>query len=144
MLSTIIGLMMLATLIFGVIAGGRVERIGVAILAANIAAGLILRGVFGVGPSVPLVSFADALTALGYGVLAIRNPERLWPGVAGVAMTFVTVFSVTRATGFPLTGAAYDAALNLSGLLVQVSLFTGTCVHRWGRKPAADDVLAAA
>jgi hypothetical protein len=132
------------TLLFTVVIGGRVERTGAGIMFANVSATAVAGALMGVDPSPVVFMVIDICTALAFGALALRNPEKLWPGVAGVAMTFVMVFSATRAIGFPLSPFAYMAALNLSGLLLQGTLIAGACAHRWGRKPAADLKLAAA
>ena len=140
MVSIVVGLVLVATLLFAGVAGSKVERLGALIVLANVLAGILLRAA-----GAPLhVSWGfDLLTAMAFGALALRNPEKLWPGVAGVAMTFVMVFSATRAVGFPLSDFAHSVTMNLSGLLVQAALFAGTWSHCWGRK-ADEDLLAPA
>ena len=131
---------LICTLVFALAAGGPVERLGAAIAFANVALAMVARQLFGSDAPIYPFLILDVLTALAFGVLAVRNPEKLWPGVAGVAMTFVMVFSATRAVGFPLSEFAYTTALNLSGLLVQASLAVGTWAHRWGRKRDFDEI----
>ena len=130
-------------LLFAFVAGGRTEKLGVAIAVANVVIGILGRLVGGAEMPVYFSLILDLSTAVAFGVIAVRNPEKLWPGVAGVAMTFVMVFSATRAVGFPLSETAYTAALNLSSLLVQASLFAGAWSHRWGRKRAEGELLPA-
>lgn len=139
MLSLIVAALLLCTLLFAVWAGGKVERIGAAIAFANVA---VAQAVLTILPDAPMQVFValDVSTAIGFGVLAVRNPDKLWPGVAGVAMTFVMVFSATRAIGYPLSEAAFTSALNLSGLLVQAALVAGAWSHRWGRQGAGDEI----
>lgn len=132
------------TLLFTAVVGGRVERTGAAIAFANLVATTAAGALIGEDTSPIVYMGIDLSTALAFGALALRNPEKLWPGVAGVAMTFVMVFSATRAIGFPLSPFSYMAALNLSGLLLQGTLIAGACAHRWGRRPAADLTVAPA
>ena len=129
LLSNIVGLVLLGALLFSLVVGGRTEHLGVAIFVANVVGCQIARAA---GAPVLVLGTVDVATAAAYGVLALRNPEKLWPGVAGVATTFVMVFSATRAIGFPLSEIAYNSALNLAGLLVQASLVAGAWSHRWG------------
>lgn len=73
----------------------------------------------------------DLLSALAFAALTFRNPDRLWPGVAGCGQFLVFVFSATRALEFPLSELAYLCALNISGLTVLAALTLGTIVSRW-------------
>jgi hypothetical protein len=134
---------LVCTVLFALAAGGKVERIGAAIVIANVLLAGAAWGLFG-APSLPVSLTLDIGTAVAFGLLAVRNPEKLWPGVAGVAMTFVMVFSATRAIGFPLSDLAYSTALNLSGLLVQGALAAGAWNHRFGRHRPDEPELAGA
>jgi len=117
---------LLCTLAFACVWGGRLERTGAGVVFINVVIALVARQLLGADGPVWVFCAIDLLTAVVFAGLALRNPERLWPGVAGVAMTFVMVFSATRAIGFPLSELAYAVALNLPGLLVQGALVSGT------------------
>ena len=131
-----------ATLLFAVVAGGKVERVGAGILFANVVATFAVDGLVNDAP-VSVYLLIDGSAAVAFGVLALKAPERLWPGVAGVAMTFVAVFSASRAIGYPLSGLAYLLAINLSSLLVEAALVAGAWSHRWGRRRTEDEFLYA-
>ena len=124
----------LGATLFALIVGGRVERLGAGLYAVGVlctwSAQLFIA-------QAPFVAFLviDTATALLLGVLAVRNPEKLWPGVAGVGQTLVVVFSATRALQFPMSETAYIIALNLSALLVVLPMGFAAWLHRWGRKP---------
>lgn len=134
---------LLSTLVFVTVVGGKVERAGAAILAVNVALTFAAQGLLGDHAPIYVLLLLDLAAALGFGALALRNPEKLWPGVAGVAMTFVMAFSATRATGFPLSEFAYLTALNLSSLLVKVAMVAGAWNHRWGGRGAGEGLQPA-
>lgn len=132
-----------SAVLLALVAGGRVERAGAAICLANTLLFFAVQNI--AGERLPYGAFLaiDVAAALALGVLALRAPERLWPGVAGVAQSMVIVFSATRALDFPLSEAAYAAALNLSSLAVGLSLAAGVVSHRWGRSAAPEAVAVA-
>jgi hypothetical protein len=86
------------------------------------------------GDRAPLYSFlcVDLLTALGLAWVMLRNPEKLWPGVAACAQILVVVLSATRAIDYPLSERAYLIALGLCSMLGMGSLAIGAAVSRWG------------
>lgn len=95
------------------------------------------------GEKAPFGAFMaiDLLTALAFGLLAFRYPEKLWPGLAGCGQFLVFTFSATRALDYPLSEGEYLHALNLSGMLVLASLGFGTWASRWRvREPSFYDV----
>jgi hypothetical protein len=108
--------------------GGKVERLGAGVCGGF----MLLTWVAQISLDAPLYSFLmiDTAMAGAFGVLAVRNPEKLWPGVAGVGQTVVVVFSATRALSFPMSEVAYLVALNLSGLVVAGALGAGTWAAR--------------
>ena len=129
--------------VFAIVAGGRAERIGGAIGAANFLLTVLAQGLTGAELPYITLLLIDLAAALAFGALALRFPEKLWPGVAGVAQTMVIVFSATRALDFPLSEEAYAAALNLSSLGVAGSLVAGSFMARWPRMPLGSEAAAA-
>lgn len=110
--------------------GGPAERAGGAIAAANVL--LTTMAQLLAPDQLPYFAFLaiDLLAAAAFGVLALRAPEKLWPGVAGVGQTMVIVFSATRALDYPLSELAYEAALNLSCVTVGLALAIGAVLAR--------------
>lgn len=144
MLTLLSGVFLLAALGLAVVIGGRVERQGAAIIVVNVVAGLVASAALSSDPYVVAACSIDVATALAFGVLAVRNPDKLWPGVAGVGVTFVMVFSATKAIGFPLNETAHVAALNLAGAIVHGSLAIGAVLERRGRRERLQAELAPA
>jgi hypothetical protein len=135
--------MFLLSVLLALALGRSAERMGALVCAGGGVLTLVAQGV-AVG-GLPYLAFLsiDCSMAIAFGVLALRFPEKLWPGVAGVAQTLVVTFSATRALHFPLSEAAYTAALNLSSLAVGLSLAGGTIASRWSRRRTEDELLYA-
>ena len=140
-MAMIVPVVVSATVLFAWVFGSRVERIGGTIFAVNVAANFLLSGAFGQGPLV--VMACDLAAAIAFGVLAVRAPDKLWPGIAGVGQTLVVMFSATRLLDYPLSAGAYSIAVNLAGITVELALVAGTCRARWGSKPAQDAAVYA-
>ena len=113
--------------------GGRDERLGACICVVG--GGLtVLIQALSKEPSHFAVLAVDLGMAIAFGLLAVRTPDKLWPGVAAVAQTLLMAFSASRALHFPLSEAGYIAALNLSSTGVAIALLSGAWAHRRGRK----------
>ena len=121
-----------ATVLFAWVCGGAAERIGGAIFAVNVALNFLLYGLLDQGPLV--IMACDLAAAVAFGVLAVRAPDKLWPGIAGVGQTLVVMFSATRLLDYPLSPLAYMIAVNLAGITVELALVAGTWMSRWGSK----------
>jgi len=133
----------LVTILFASIFGRKPERLG----AACYGIGLLLTwGGQMLIQKAPIYLFlgVDLLTAVGLGVITLRNPDKLWPGVAACAQMLVVVFSATRALDFPLSERSYLVMLNLSSLAGLAALAAGTWAARWGRRRTSAWDLAAA
>ena len=133
----------IATVAFASIFGSRSERVGASIYAVSI---VVTWSAQLVGDKAPFFIFmgTDLLTAVALGVLTMRNPDKLWPGVAACAHTLVVVFSATRALEFPLSEHTYLVMLNVSSLAGLAALAVGTWAARWRpRTPSAWDIAAA-
>lgn len=132
-----------AALAFTAICGGKAERFGAALLVFNL--GLTWTAQAS-GDAAPFYAFMliDLLTAAGFAWLIVKNPNKLWPGLAGCAQFLIFVFSVTRAIEFPLSEVGYLVMLNLCSLLALSALAAGAWAARWGRaKPSAWDMAPA-
>lgn len=124
--------LVLLTVGAGLTLGGRPEKLGAA--AFGIAT-VSTWGVQGLGDLAPVHTFMaiDFSLSLAFGVIALRHPAKLWPGVAGCFQFLVFVFSATRAIDYPLSQFAYIAALSLCGIGVMLTLLLGTLVARYGK-----------
>lgn len=124
-----------AAIVTAFIIGGRPERLGATVCVVG---GMLSMGLQNLSPTeLPFGAFLviDLGMAAAFGVLAVKNPDKLWPGVAAVAQTLLMAFSASRALHFPLSETGYIAALNLSSTGVAIALLAGAWAHRWGRKP---------
>jgi hypothetical protein len=121
-----------AILIFASTLGGRPERIAAGIYVANLAATWFAQAS---GDAAPFYAFMliDFVAAVGFGWLMLKNPEKLWPGIAACAQLLVFVFSATRALEFPLSETGYLVMLNVCSLLGIGALAAGTWAARWRR-----------
>ena len=115
------------------VAGGPIERRGAAIWLAGSAVTIACQFASpGELPYLPVLVI-DLALATAFIWLAIKNPQRLWPGCAAVAQALLAAFSATRAIGFPFSEAEYLAAVNTSSIGVALAI----CVGVWGsRRPA--------
>ncbi len=133
---------LLGGIIFAVVFGGRCERIGAAICFGSAVLSLASQ-VFGLAlanEAYPVLTFLviDLGTSVAFGVLAWKHPDKLWPGVAGVAQFLVFTFSASRLVNFPLDDVLLAHAINLSSFAVKLTLVAGTWQARWG-KPKVDE-----
>jgi len=120
---------LLASICFASLFGGKVERSGAAILFGGLVATWATQVV--VGNAVTPLVLVDLGVAIAFGILAVHQPDKLWPGSAGTAQFAAFTFSASRAISFPLTDNAYVIATNLSGMGVVAALAIGTYRHRW-------------
>ena len=109
--------------------GGRAERTGGLIVAANLAATWAVQVSIAQAPPWGFL-LIDLLTAAALLWVTLSYPEKLWPGVAAVSVVLGAAFSATRLIDFPLSEFAYLAALNISSLIVSGSLITGSVLNR--------------
>jgi len=110
--------------------GGPAERRGASIwLVGNVVTiGLQLVSP-GKLPYLPALA-VDLGLAAAFTWLALKNPQKLWPGFAAVAQTLLAAFSATRAIGFPLSEQEYLAAGNTASLGVALAICGGVWASR--------------
>ena len=122
--------------------GARAERWGALVYGLSIG---LAWGAQAVGDRTPVYAFMliDLATCLAFGVIMLRHPDKLWPGLAAVAQLLVFVFSATRVIDFPLSETAYLVMLNVSGLAVASAIAAGTWATRWGRRAPSEWDIAA-
>jgi hypothetical protein len=134
-------LLFLTAVTFAFAVGGRVERFGALILVGGLLATWSAQAIVHDRPLI--FALIDFLGAASFAVLALKAPEKLWPGVAACSQLLVSVFSATRALEFPLSFEAYVLMLNVSGLGVVAALVAGTTTSRWFPRPADEWDVAA-
>lgn len=117
--------------------GRSAERLGGIAIALAIAMTWAAQAVAGRAP-VQAFLLIDLTLALSLAGIAVRYPEKLWPGLAGCAQFLVFVFSATRVIRYPLTETAYLVALTLSSVAVLGCLVVGTWRACWA-KPRRDE-----
>lgn len=135
--NTSLVLLSLSAMLFAGVCGGKAERQGAGIWLLLTMLTWTVQGVWGVAPTTAFMMI-DCVLALSFGWIALRFPNKLWPGLAGCAQFLVLIFSVTRAVRYPLSQEAYIVMLNLSGLGVTCALIGGTWASRWW-KPRRDE-----
>ena len=136
----IVGLVF-ATIAFTSVFGGRAERIGAAIYGSNVGLTWLAQVVAPDAWSLYVFLTLDLSAGAFFGVLAVRYPDRVWPGVAGVAQSLLVAFTATRAIGFPLSPLAYVAAINISSFVVKASLVGGAWNAWRARRSAGKDAV---
>lgn len=129
-------------ILFALAVGQRCERLGAGIClggalltaCAQIVSLKLLNDYY------PTTAFAGVYiaTSVAFAALALRYPEKLWPGVAGCFQFLVCMFSVSRQVNFPLDDQALVALSNVSALGVTTTLAVGSYLARWG-KPRYDE-----
>jgi len=119
-----------AAVLLGLGLGGRAERAGAGICLVGGLLTVALQTLIADEQLYVAAVTIDLAMAIAFAALAVKVPEKLWPGVAAVSQTLLVAFSATRMLEFPLSEKAYIAALNLSSLGVALSLASGTLVHR--------------
>ena len=114
----------------GLTLGRRPERLGALICIAGAVASIGLQALS--PEKLPYIAalVIDLSTAVAFAWLALKHPQKLWPGAAAVAQTLLVAFSATRAIGFPLSEDEYVAAINLASLGVAIALCGGVIASR--------------
>lgn len=137
LVNTSLILLSLSAMLFAGVCGGKAERQSATIWFLLTMLTWTVQAAWGVAPISAFIVI-DCLLALSFGWIALRFPDKLWPGLAGCAQFLVLIFSVTRAVRYPMSEDAYLIMLNLSGLGVTCALIGGTWASRWW-KPRRDD-----
>jgi hypothetical protein len=120
-------------LLFAAVFGGRHERAAALVLVSGAVATWAAQGL---GPErTPEVAFLLIDFGVVLGLLWVLVSSKLfWAGAACCAQMLLLMFTATRLVEFPLSEIGYIAMLQVSTVIVMVSLIYGTWAHRWGPK----------
>ena len=123
-------LLTLGALLFAGVVGGRPERAVCLIIVGGTGVTWVAQAL---GDSTPEAAFLLIDLAIGLGLLAVLVRTRLfWAGVACCAQMLMLAFTATRFVNFPLSELGYLVMLQVSSVMVAMSLIYGTWARRWG------------
>ena len=126
-------LLLVGSLLFAGVVGGRPERAAAAIVFASVLLTLVAQAVSGPTPEFAFL-LIDALTGAGL-LLVLLRWKLFWSGVACCAQTLMLAFTATRFFNFPLSERGYVAMLQVSTVVLSAALISGAWARRW---PAQD------
>jgi hypothetical protein len=124
--------LMLGAMVFAGIAGGWPERSAALIIFAATVSTWVAQGQAGATPEGAFL-LIDTIAAVALVVVLLRS-KLFWAGVACCANMLMLAFTATRFFDFPLSEDGYVVMLQVSSLLVSLSLIYGTWNRRWGQQ----------
>ena len=126
-------ILIIGALLFAGVAGGWPERTVAGILIGGTALTWTTQALAGPSPEGAFL-LIDVMVGLGLLAVLIRT-KLFWAGVACCAQMLMLAFTATRFFNFPLSELGYLKMLQVSSILVSLSLIYGTWSRRWGPQP---------
>ena len=125
-------MLMLGAIAFAGIAGGWPERSAALIILGAIGSTWIAQGLSGSTPEGAFL-LIDTIASIAFVVVLFRS-KLFWAGVACCANMLMLAFTATRFFDFPLSENGYVVMLQVSSMVVSLSLIYGTWSRRWGQQ----------